>query len=249
MLAHATEPGTFSIRQDAARRVTTTAHQTDLLAHGRCGRCAERVPRARIVRRATCPHCESELTAGGDILEELETRRIQWRLVGYGLVAAASFAAGAIPLLQVAVQLAALFILHVIVLRRGLLWLPPGRRILARVTIKLMGAAIAMVALLVNVAIAPLVGVSALILAAVGPLLTAAYVEGGLAILRQRLRWEAGQDGLRTIEWALPAVLVVLLFAALAGTVGVVMWAVHLLATAEIPTVSELSTILLELAP
>lgn len=228
---------------------SAAAHRIDLLANGRCGRCAERVPRARILRRATCPHCETELAIGGDILDELETRRVQWRLVGYGLVAAASFAAGAVPLLQIVVQLAALFILHVVVLRRGLLWLPPGRRILARITIKLLGAALATIAMLINVAIAPFVGVSALVLAAVGPLLTAVYVEGGLAILRQRLRWEADHDGLRTIEWLLPGGLLLLLVGALAGTVGLVMWAVHLLATAEIPTVSELSTTLLELTP
>ena len=94
-------------------------------------------------------------------------------LVGYGLVAAASFLAGLVPLGQVVVQIAALFILHVIVLRRGLLWLPAGRRILARIAIKLFGAALAGLALLINVAIAPMVGASAFVLAAVGPALTA----------------------------------------------------------------------------
>lgn len=225
------------------------AHRNALLSAGRCGRCAERVPRSAIVRRADCEHCGSSLGwTGGSVLEELDARAAQWRLLGYLLVGVTSFAAGTIPLMQVAVQLAALFILHVVVLRRGLLWLPAGRRILARLTIKLFGAALACVALLVNVAIAPFLGVSAFVLAAVGPLLTAAYVEGGLVILRQRLRWEADGRGLRVVEWALPVAMFGAIFIAVAATAGMVMGTLHLLASTDIPTVNELSTTLLEYA-
>ena len=223
------------------------AHQNELLADGRCAYCAERVKRAEIVRVGECPHCGSTLRwSGGDVLDDLESRQLRWRLLGYLLVAAASFVAGAIPLLQVGVQLGALFVLHVVVLRRGLQWLPPGRRVLARITIKIFGAALATVALLINVAIAPLVGLSAFILAGVGPLLTAAYVEGGLVILRRRLRWEAERKPLRFSEWALPIAFLVALLGAMVGTIATAMGVLHVLANTDIPSVREFAQTLLE---
>lgn len=227
-----------------------SAHQRELLAHARCGRCAERVSRTSILQEAECEHCGSPLVLqGGDILGDLQARRLKWRLFGYGLVALASFVAGFVPLLQVGVQLVALFVLHVVVLRRGLKWLAPGRRILTRMSIKLFGAALTTVALLINVAIAPMVGASAFILAAVGPLLTAVYVEGGLAILRRRLRRQAEDRPLGFFEWALPVGILVLLFGSIAATAGVVAGTVHLLSTLDIPGISEISAWLLEVAP
>jgi hypothetical protein len=224
-------------------------HQNTLLAGGRCGRCAERVPRSSIVRVGDCPHCDSPLTySGGDVLENLQTRRLRWRLFGYGLVGVGSFFAGAIPLLQVVVQLVALFVLHVVVLRRGLKWLSPGRRVLGRITIKMFGAALAATALLINVAIAPLVGVSAFILGAVGPVLTATYVEGGLVILRRRLRWESQDEPLHFSEWALPAGFMLVLLAVIGGTIATTMGALHLLSSMDVPTISEIADTLLELA-
>lgn len=234
----------------STRPLDDKAHQNELLTSGRCGRCAERVPRAAIIQAARCSHCDSTLSFDGfDALDDLQTRQLRWRLFGYGLVAAASFAAGAVPLLQLVVQLLALYILHVIVLRHSLAWLPAGRRILARLSIKLLGAAIATLALLINVAIAPLVGISALILGAIGPLLTAAYVEGGLIIVRRRLRWEARGQAIKTGEWALPVGLLVALVVAVGGTVAMVVGALHVLSSAELPAVSEISRSLLEIAP
>lgn len=221
-----------------------------LLSHGRCGQCAEKVSRAKIVARRRCPHCDSPLrcSAGGDVLADLAARRRNWRLVGYGLVAAASFIAGTIPLLQIFVQLLALFILHIIVLRGGLRWLPTTRRALARISMKLMGAAIATTAVVVNVAVAPLVGASAVILAATGPLLTALYVEASLLILRRRLRWEAEGVAFKKSEWILPAGLIGALIAAILAVAALAVGALHLLATADIPTISDISKMLLELS-
>lgn len=223
-------------------------HRNRLLANGRCGYCAERTVRAAIVRGEECPRCGAALAwDGGSILDELEERQATWRGLGYLLVAAASFVAGAVPLLQVVVQVAALFILHVVVLRRGLLWLPPGRRVMARVAIKMLGAVLATIALLVNVAIVPFVGVSAFVLGLVGPVLTACYVEGGLVILRQRLRWENEGAGLRFVEWGLPLAFFVGLALTVGATIAVVMGGLHLVATADIPTVSELAKTFLEM--
>lgn len=226
----------------------TMSHQNELLSQGRCGRCAEQVSRAEVVRRDRCPHCNTELHwgGGGDVLDDLAASRARWRVVGYALVAAASFVAGIIPLLQIVVQLLALFILHIIVLRGGLRWLPPGRRVLARISMKLLGAAIATTAVIVNVSAAPLPGASAFILALTGPLLTAAYVEGSLFILRRRLEWEAAGDRLRPAEWILPVGLVGALLAAVTSAAVLTVGALHLLATADIPTISELSQFLLE---
>lgn len=226
------------------------AHQNDLLANGRCGRCAERVSRSSIVKVGDCPHCGANLTYnGGDVLDNLETRRLHWRIFGYALVGVGSFFAGAIPLLQVVVQLVALFVLHVVVLRRSLRWLSPGRRVLTRISIKMLGAALAATALLINVAIVPLVGVSAFILGAVGPLLTAAYVEGGLVILRRRLRWESDHESLRFSEWALPAGFMAVLLGVIGATIAVTLGTLHLLSTMDVPTVSEIAQTLLEFAP
>ncbi|TDP77260.1 hypothetical protein DFR33_101160 [Bradymonas sediminis] len=225
-------------------------HQMKLLAAGRCGRCAERVSHTAIVREADCAQCGSPLGfRGGDILETLQSRQQNWRLRGYALVALASFLAGVVPLLQVVVQVAALFILHIIVLRRGLIWLSPARRVLARVSMRLLGTAIAMSAVVINVAIVPLIGVSAVVLGVLGPLLTALYIEGGLAILRKRWRLEAEGQPLRVSEWALPGVVLLMMFGALAATVAVVVGAAYMLANADIPGVSAIAEVLTELIP
>ncbi len=227
---------------------STDAHQMELVHAGRCRRCAERVSRAKILRGGECPHCGSVLNqATQKVLDQLEIRRLRWRLAGYGLVGVASFFAGAIPLLQTVVQVVALFILHVIVLRRGLVWLAPGRRIFARLNMKLFGAVVSAMALLINVAIAPFLGFSAFILAATGPVLTAIYVEGGLVIVRSSLRRESEGRRLQLTEWALPVAFIIALVFLVVGTLGLVAGALHLLASLEIPAVGELAETLLEL--
>ena len=226
------------------------AHHNELLARGRCGRCAEKVSPTALLREASCSHCQSMLTsAGRDILHQIKSRQMQWRLFGYALIAMGSFVAGAIPLLQIVVQVMALFILHIIVLRGGLNWLSTKRRILARISIKIFGAAIATTSLLINVAVIPMVGASAFILAVVGPLLTAAYIEGGLFILRKRLRWESEERPLQVREWGLPAALLFILFTAVTATVVLFATLVHLITSAEIPAIGFITSTPLELSP
>lgn len=188
-------------------------------------------------------------SAGRDVLHQIKSRQMQWRLFGYALIAMGSFVAGAIPLLQIVVQVMALFILHIIVLRGGLNWLSTKRRILARISIKIFGAAIATTSLLINVAVIPMVGASAFILAVVGPLLTAAYIEGGLFILRKRLRWESEERPLQISEWGLPAALLFILFTAVTVTVVLFATLVHLITSAEIPAIGFITSTLLEVAP
>jgi hypothetical protein len=168
-------------------------------------------------------------------------------MVGYGLVGAASFFAGTIPLVQSGLQVLALLVLHIALLRRPLLWLTPGRRLAARTTIKLIGAVLGATSVLVNVAVAPLPGVSNAVLAALGFGLTAVYVESGLWVIRGRLRWEAEGRPLAVVEWGLPVVLVATLLLSTAAVIGTAAGTLHLVASADIPTVSALADRLLEL--
>jgi len=225
------------------------AHHDALLVRGRCGRCAEVVDRRQLLRKLDCNHCGAALAPRGrhDLPTRLEQGRWRWRAVGYSLVAVASFAAGLVPLAQSLVQIAAIFVLHVVLLRRPLQWLTPARRMTTRFTVKMLGAFLGALGVLLNVAVAPLPGVSAVVLAVVGFVLTAAYVETGLAVVRQRLRWEADGIGLRPIEWALPGSLVMALLVSTLGTLGAAAGSLHLLASANIPTVSELAAWLLQL--
>ena len=227
--------------------VNLEAHHNELLALRRCGRCAEKVSPVEVLRAGPCPHCDSKLAPrDGDVLRDLEQRRLRWRLTGYGLVALASFLAGTIPLLQLGVQVTALFILHIIVLRGALDWLSAKRRIAARVTVRLFGAAVATVALLLNVAVAPLVGVSAFLLGASGPLLTALYIEGSLFILRRRLRWEANDEPLKVLEWLLPLAIGLVILTAAVATAALIAGLLHFLASIEVPAISELAQSILE---
>jgi len=140
-----------------------------------------------------------------------------------------------------------MLVLHVILLRRPLYWLTPVRRLAARTTIKMLGALLGSVGLLVNVIMAPLPGVSSLVLGGVGFAFTAAYVEGGLTIIRRRVQWEAEGRPLQVVEWGLPVAMVTSLLLSTAAVVGVVAGSLHLLVSADIPTVSELAKRLLEL--
>ena len=86
-------------------------------------------------------------------------------------------------------------------------------------------------------------------LAVAAPLMTALYVEGGLTVISQRLRWESEGRGLRPSEWLLPGAAITVLVVAVAATVGAVGGTFRLLATAEIPTISDIAAELTELAP
>ena len=216
-----------------------------LLEASRCRRCAEKVRRAVVLKGEDCPHCGSSLRwTGGEMLERLKTQQGRWRLRGYGLVALASFLAGFVPLLQAVVQLVALFILHIVVLRRGLSWLTPKRRIFTRLSTRLFAGVIAALSLLINAMIAPLLGLSAFVLAFVGPLLTALYVEVGLVILRGSLRRDEKGQGLKFLEWAMPVGFAVLLLGMVLAALVPLVFVIHWLSTAEVPSVQRLVEIL-----
>ena len=216
-----------------------------LLEASRCRRCAEKVGRTAILKGQECPHCGTHLKwTGGNLVERLEAQQGRWRLRGYGLVALASFLAGFVPLLQTLVQLVALFILHVVVLRRGLSWLTPKRRIFTRLSTRLFAGVIAALSLLINAMIAPLLGLSAVVLAFVGPLLTALYVEVGLRVLRGALRRDEEDQGLKFLEWAMPIGFALALLGMILAALVPLVLVVHWLSTAQVPSNENLVEIL-----
>lgn len=218
------------------------AYQERLLSRGRCGRCAEVVSPVAIVRGEECPHCGERLgRAARRVVKSIEVEQRKWRVVGYGLIGLASFLTGWIPLLQVVVQVLALFVLHVVLLRRALNWLPVKRRILARMTMKILGALVGVMGLLINVAVVPLVGVSPFLLGLLGPALTALYVEGGLRIVRRRVEWEVRGEGIGVWEWVIPVGLLGLVFGTATATVVVMMGIMHLVMNLELPGVMEMA--------
>ena len=224
------------------KTMKTGHHEKRLLARGRCGRCAERVSPVASLRGEACPHCEEPLGNHQNLVGEIRAGQRKWRLLGYGLIGVASFLAGWIPLLQAVVQVMAIFVLHVILLRGSLEWLPLNRRILARLTMKIYGALVVVMGFMINVAVVPLVGLSPFLLALVGPLLTALYVEGGLRIVGRRIQWEAEGKGMGVLEWAVPLALVGLVLGSVVATVSLMMWMMHLLLSLDVPGVMTLAT-------
>ena len=226
-----------------------TEHHNTLLMQRRCAWCAEAVPLRDLLQGRDCPHCGAALKRVGAQTDLSAALAGSWwarRLLGYGLVATASFFAGAVPLLQSAVQVVGLLVLHIWLIRGALGWLPASRRITARFTIKLVGALLTAVAFIINVAVAPMLGISAFILAAVGFLLSVVYVESALWLIRRRVSWEMEGLPLQTREWLLPVGLCGGLLLAVFGSIGVMVGGLHMLATMDIPGASELAEWMLD---
>jgi len=228
---------------------TLSEHHNALLMKRRCGWCAESVPLRALLQGLSCPHCDASLQRMGDEAELTDALSGKWwwkRLLGYGLVAVASFFSGTVPMLQSVVLAGGLLVLHVLLIRGALSWLPPSRRITGRFTIKLVGALLTAIAFVINVAVAPLLGVSALILAVVGFALSVTYVESALWLIRRRVAWETEAVPLQTREWLLPVGLGVALLLAVLGSIGALVGGLHLLATADLPAVSDLAQWMLD---
>lgn len=201
-------------------------HRAALLASRRCGACAERVPSQVLLRGQDCPTCGSALSVGADD-EVLGALRSSWkerRLRVLGMAFLVSFAGGWIPLLQGAIMLALLVYVHVRVVREPLRWLPPGRRVAARVLIKLIAVAIAVADLALNAVVVPFLGIGAAVLSVSGLVGTALYAEISLRLVERRLQWERDGRPLSTGEWLLPAVLLGLIIGAVGAGVGA-LWA------------------------
>ena len=80
--------------------------------------------------------------------------------------------------------------MHFMLIRKPLKWLPTGRRIFAKLNIKLLGSIIAVFNLFVNVLIWPLMGVNGLLLALLSIANTLVFVHVSMGIIEKRLLWE-----------------------------------------------------------
>ena len=220
-------------------------HADALLLAGRCGACAERAPRAAILRGRDCPSCDTALawSSAGQLSQSLRSQMGWKRWLAYALVLAASFLTGLIPAVHVVLHpllmLLALFVAHVWVVRHALRWLGPARRVTARLNLKLLAAALTCLNLVVNVAVAPLLSVASVPLAIFSVVLFALYLESALSMIGRRLEWEAAQEPLRTLEWSVPVGLLgMLLLTTVGGALGI--WGLlYGLTEAEIPAISE----------
>lgn len=219
-------------------------HHNLLLLRRRCGWCAEAVPLKALLRADACSHCGASLQpaeTGAALHEALAGRWVGRRVLGYGLVTAASFVSGTVPLLQSAVLALGLLVLHVFLVRNSLGWLLPARRVAARFTIKLVGALLTALAFVLNIAVAPLVGVSSILLGLLGLVSAVVYVETALWLIQRRVAWETEGRPLQKREWLLPAGLGGGLLCGVSGSIGAAVGGLHLLANAELPGVSTLA--------
>jgi hypothetical protein len=175
-------------------------------------------------------------------MRHLEARSPKARVAAYSLAAIGSLIAGFVPLAHAVFIVAAMVVADILVLRQALLWLPLGRRIAARTGVRLLGAGLGCANFVINVLVAPFPGISAFVLAFVGPIVLLAYVETGSRIVAKRLRWEAERKPFGVSEWRLPALLLAGLFMTAALSVLVPVALVHLLARAHVPLASSLAS-------
>jgi hypothetical protein len=125
--------------------------------------------------------------------------------IAAGVMGGASLLGGLMPLLQAPVFWVGLVLAHVWVVRGALGWLSPARRVCAGLTLRLALVALAVATLVGNVLVAPLLGVSAPVLGAVGAGFTALYLWMARAMLLRRLELDRAGVGLGFEEWAPPA--------------------------------------------
>ena len=185
-------------------------HSNLLLHRGRCGVCAEPVSGVDIMRGDPCPSCGKPLVfhAIDDNEDILSSLKKKWRVkkwVILGVIAFASLFAGQIPLLQSALMIAGVVLMHFMLIRKPLQWLPKGRRVFAKLNVKLLGSIIAVFNLFINVLIWPFMGVNGLVLAVLSVVNTLLFVQVSMFIIERRLMWEKNRVPFGIRDWIVPA--------------------------------------------
>lgn len=230
-------------------------HRRELLLRRRCPECAEPAHAGAVLRGEDCPRCGSALVidAEGDhaaaMLDAVRDDWMRWRLLVYAIVFTSTLFAGMIPLGGVVMTVGVMFAGHVMLLRRPLRWLTPGRRVVTRVSMKLWFAFLGLTSFVGNVLAAPLLaaaGAGALVSALMGIGATALYLEGGLLLIERRIELEAQGSRLGFREWAIPVGLFGgLVVVAVAGVIAT--WGMlNALATMDVPGVADIARWLLE---
>lgn len=217
-----------------------TSHQDALLDRHRCCACAEPVPFRILVAGGGCPHCAApvrhERIGGADaVLERIDAGWRRWRYPVYGGLAAVTLFASILPLAAPVAFAVTMIAAQFLLVRRPIRLLGPYRRVATRLTLKLLLALLTTLDLVVSVVVFPLFGVAQAVAAALSVVLAWVYLEGALALLRNRLRREATSPRLDTWEWALPASFMGVLLVSAAALVLAVGGVVYVLLEAEIP--------------
>ena len=173
----------------------------------------------------------------------------RWRVLVYGVVGVGSLLAGFVPLGGVWMSMFAMFVGHVMLLRRPLRWLPPARRVITRLSMKLWFAFLGVASFVLNLLAAPLLavaGAGALFSALFGVGALALYLEGGLLLVERRIAREAANPRLTLLEWAIPLGLVGGLVVASVGGVILSWGMLSAIAALDVPGVATIARWLLE---
>jgi len=158
------------------------------------------------MRQENCVHCGSTLVWQEDqehnnILEALQSKWAMRKWIILGVIAILSFFSGQIPFLQSILLACALIITHIVIIRKPLQWLPKGRRIFAKMDIKLLGVCLAIGNLIINVLVIPFIFVNGIILAVLGVLNTFLFVHFASTIIQTRLQWELEKRPFGVHDW------------------------------------------------
>ena len=188
------------------KNLSFAEHSNILLQRHRCGRCAEQISAIAIMRQENCIHCDAPLLwqdeqEHSNILEALQSKWAMRKWIILGAIAVLSFFSGQIPFLQSILLACALIATHILVIRKPLQWLPTGRRIFAKMDIKLLGVCLAIVNLIINVLVIPFLFVNGIILSLLGVLNTFLFVHFASTIIQTRLQWELEKRPFGVHDW------------------------------------------------
>jgi len=150
-----------------------------------------------------------------------------------------------IPLLPAALMALSLALAHLVLVREPLGWLSPVRRIVTKLSFKLVIATVSIGTLVVNVLLLPFLGVNNLVALVVGVIGAAIYVELALVWIGNRLQREARRPGLDWWEWAIPGAAFTALFGATLSLVGVAALLSAALWWLPIPSVASITSAML----
>ena len=179
---------------------STMVHRQRLLQRRRCPRCAERVSARAVLKGAACRHCGADLRLhdsddhAADVLGAIQAGWTRARLAVYAAVVGATFLTGWVPLLAGAVNALGLILTNLVLIRRPLKWLPPGRRMTTRFLVRSWLLVLILAAIAMNTLAAPLipvVGSGAVLSAITGLVTTFLYVEGALMLVERGIHAQA----------------------------------------------------------
>ena len=223
-------------------------HRHVLLSQQRCSECAERIPPNIILTGGKCPECDTTLgnQLADDAMSVLHEKWKHQRSMVYSVVAILSFMTGLIPMLQSLAMVVILVYLHINVIRKPLRWLSGSRRVAVRFSIKILAAGMFCFSLVCNILVIPLVGASALVLAALSLLQVVIYCECSLKLIDQRLEWESAGERLKVREWLFPSALITGTLAMVGAGLGLTSLVLYMLTETDIPGVAEIARFILD---